>query len=179
MSTLTIGAPVIVRRGWMDNRGFTLLELIIVCVLIGIMLVVSVPTLRNSFIDDRLKATSRKIIGFINGVRELAVREQQSYFLNFDMTEARIWYEKDMKAEVKEEKEEKQELDFPAEVRISEIWTKSEGVYSDNQNRIWISPRGYMDQTILHLADETSVISLHFSPFLESVTIYDKYTPAQ
>ncbi len=175
-----------------DPSGFTLLELIIVSALIGIMLVISVPTLHNTFIDDRLKATSRKIIGLINGVRELAVREQQPYFLSIDKNENRIWYEKDMELEATEstedteeteeteETEDKSEVNIPDEVRISEIWTRSEGEYSDDQNRIWISRKGYMDQTVLHLRDDhDNVISLHFSPFLGSVAIYDEYTQAQ
>ncbi|MBW1635671.1 MAG: prepilin-type N-terminal cleavage/methylation domain-containing protein [Deltaproteobacteria bacterium] len=166
----------------MKNRGFTLLELIVVCVLIGIMLVVSVPTLRNAFVDDSLKATSRKIIGFVGGVRELAAREQQPYYLYFDRAEALLWYEKDMPGDVRERKdakEERQELNISAGVKISEIWTESEGIYADDQNRIWISPKGYMDQTVLHLAEGDRVISLHFFPFLHDVRIYDEYTPAR
>ena len=132
------------------GRGFTLLELIVVVALIGIMLVVSVPTLHNTLIDDRLKATSRKIIGLINGVRELAVREQQSYFLSIDRNENRIWYEKDSEigstgntedtedTEDIEDTEDKLELNIPDEIRISEIWTRSEGEYSDDQSRIWV-----------------------------------------
>jgi len=173
------GAGIRGRKAGSNSRGFTLLELIVVCFLIGIMLVVSVPTLKNTFVDDPLKATARKIIGFINGVRELAAREQQPYFLFFDRGDTLVRYEKDIPAGLKETKEVKQELDFPAEVKLSEIWTQSEGVYGDDQNRIWISPKGYMDQTVLHLADKTRVMSLHFSPFLESVTIYDKYTPGR
>lgn len=162
------------------QSGFTLLELIVVCVLIGTMLVVSVPTLRNSFIGDQLKTTSRKIIGFVNGIRQLAEREHQSYFLNIDKTENRIWYEKDITIETEEEIEDTEKLIFPSEVRIAEIWTRSEGEYSDDQHRIWISPKGYMDQTVLHLEDEgNNVISLHFSPFLDNVRVYDQYTPAQ
>jgi prepilin-type N-terminal cleavage/methylation domain-containing protein len=167
----------------MSGRGFTLLELVVVLALIGIMLVVSVPTLHDALIDDQLKATSRKIIGFIRGVRELAVREQQPYFLSIDKNENRIWYEKDTDIEATEDTEDtedREELTIPDKVRVSEIWTRSEGVYSDDQNRIWVNRKGYMDQTVLHLRDEDdNVISLHFSPFLGSVTIYDEYTEAQ
>ena len=170
----------------MSSRGFTLLELIVVVALIGIMLVVSVPNLQNTLIDDQLKATSRKIIGLIRGVRELAVREQQPYFLSIDRNQNRIWYEKDTEIEVTEDAEDtentgdRQELNIPDDIRISEIWTRSEGEYSDDQSRIWVSRKGYMDQTVLHLRDEDdNVLSLHFSPFLGSVTIYDEYTEAQ
>jgi prepilin-type N-terminal cleavage/methylation domain-containing protein len=172
-----------------SSSGFTLLELIVVIALIGIMLVVSVPTLQNTLIDDRLKGTCRKIIGLVNSVRELAAREQQSYFLNIDRNENRIWYEKDMEvgaveeeedAEETEETEGRQELNIPDEIRISEIWTRSEGEYSDDQSRIWVSSKGYMDQTVLHVTDDDdNVISLHFSPFLDNVRIYDEYTQAQ
>lgn len=153
------------------------------------MLVVSVPTLQNTLIDDRLKGTCRKIIGLVNSVRELAAREQQPYFLNIDRNENRIWYEKDMEvgaveeeedAEETEETEGRQELNIPDEIRISEIWTRSEGEYSDDQSRIWVSSKGYMDQTVLHVTDDDdNVISLHFSPFLDNVRIYDEYTQAQ
>ena len=172
-----------------SSSGFTLLELIVVIALIGIMLVVSVPTLQNTLIDDRLKGTCRKIIGLVNSVRELAAREQQSYFLNIDRNENRIWYEKDMEvgaveeeedAEETEETEGRQELNIPDEIRISEIWTRSEGEYSDDQSRIWVSSKGYMDQTVLHVTDvDDNVISLHFSPFLDNVRLYDEYTQAQ
>ena len=172
-----------------SSSGFTLLELIVVIALIGIMLVVSVPTLQNTLIDDRLKGTCRKIIGLVNSLRELAAREQQPYFLNIDRNENRIWYEKDMEvgaaeeeegAEETEETEGRQELNIPDEIRISEIWTRSEGEYSDDQSRIWVSSKGYMDQTVLHVTDDDdNVISLHFSPFLDNVRIYDEYTQAQ
>lgn len=169
-----------------SSSGFTLLELIVVLALIGIMLVVSVPTLQNTLLDDRLKGTCRKIIGLVNSVRELAAREQQPYFLNIDRNENRIWYEKDMEAgteegqEKTEEDEDRQELNIPEEIRISEIWTRSEGEYSDDQGRIWVSSKGYMDQTVLHVTDDDgNVISLHFSPFLDNVRLYDEYTQAQ
>ena len=170
-----------------SSSGFTLLELIVVIALIGIMLVVSVPTLQNTLIDDRLKGTCRKIIGLVSSVRELAAREQQPYFLNIDRNENRIWYEKDLEAGAEEEETEeteetegRQALNIPDEVRISEIWTRSEGEYSDDQGRIWVSSKGYMDQTVLHVTDDDdNVISLHFSPFLDNVRLYDEYTQAQ
>jgi len=169
-----------------SSSGFTLLELIVVIALIGIMLVVSIPTLQNTLLDDRLKGTCRKIIGLVNSVRELAAREQHPYFLNIDKNENRIWYEKDVEVEaaeeegVTEETEGRQELNIPDEIGVSEIWTRSEGEFSDDQSRIWISSKGYMDQTVLHVTDDDdNIISLHFSPFLDNVRLYDEYTQAR
>ena len=41
---------------------------------------------------------------------------------------------------------------------------------------LWINKQGYMDQTILHLADdEDKIISLVLSPFLSTIKAYDTY----
>jgi len=162
----------------MKDNGFTLLELIVVCALVGTMLVVSVPALRNIFVDDRLKSTSRKTIGLINSVRELAVREQQAYLVHFDKARKSIWFEQDGITDKIKEIDDKKNLAFPVGVRISEIWTRAQGVFSHDVDTIWVSRKGYMDQLILHFSDdEDNVISLHFSPFLEIVKVYDEYTP--
>ncbi len=161
-----------------DNKGFTLLELIVVCALIGIMLVVSVPALRNTLLEDQLKTTSRRMIGFINGVRELAVREHHAYVIHFNRTENTLWYEKDQHTDNKEKLMDRQSFTLSDDVRISEIWTRSKGVFPLNLDKIWVSRKGYMDQLILHLTDvQENVMSLHFSPFLQTVTVYDTYTP--
>ena len=162
----------------MKSDGFTLLELIVVCALIGTMLVVSVPALRDTLVDDRLKSSSRKTIGLINSVRAQAVREQQPYVIHLDRTRESIWFEKAEKTNKVKEVDDGKNLAFPVGVRISEIWTRAQGVFSNDVDTIWVSRKGYMDQFILHLSDDDdNVISLHFSPFLEIVKVYDEYTP--
>lgn len=82
-------APVPHRQ---SSCGFTLLELIIVLVLIGLLMVVTVPTLRNTLIDDPLRSSARKLIGYIGVIRGRAVREQQSYLVYIDLDQNRLWY---------------------------------------------------------------------------------------
>lgn len=77
-----------------ETRGFTLLELIVVCTLIGIMLTISVPSLRSAFSTNPLKSTARQVVGVINEVRQTAVRNQEPYHLYISQLENRIWYEK-------------------------------------------------------------------------------------
>jgi prepilin-type N-terminal cleavage/methylation domain-containing protein len=43
--------------------GFTLLELLVVCALMGLLLMSGVPAFRQAVIDDSLRSDSRKLIG--------------------------------------------------------------------------------------------------------------------
>ena len=161
-----------------DKRGFTLLELIVVTFLIGIMLSLSIPSLRNTFFTDPLKATTRKVIGLVGGVRELAAREQQPYLLHIDQSENRIWYEKDGNEEVEEVKNEERregEVLFPETVRISGVWMAGEDDSLEGQTTVWISKQGYMNNTTIQIEDDDGGhLNVQFSPFLDSVVVSDQ-----
>jgi len=185
------------------DRGFTLIEMIVVLALIGIMLFIGLPAFRDNLFDSSLKSTSRKVIGFVRGIREMAARERQSYYLHIDMIEESLWFAEDpdkpvwfdpmvqpqqtekiptvpeSDKEVKGEKTSHQKkLVFPDEVRIFEVETADSGKFSGGEKKIWISPKGYMEQMVLHLENRNEkIFSLHFQPFLKNVIIYEKYTP--
>ncbi len=152
--------------------GFTLLELIVVCALIGIMLSLSIPSLRTTFFSDPLKTTARKLIGLVNGVRELAVRQQQPYLLHINQMEKRVWYEReDKKVNKENEKRQKQEFRFPETVTLSGVWTGKDDS-SQEQTTIWITKQGYMKQTLIQIEDDAgNNLKVQFFPFLDSAVI--------
>ena len=190
-------------RGDSCVRGFTLIEMIVVLALISIMLFIGLPAFRDNLFDSSLKSTSRKVIGFVKGVRELAVRERQSYYLYIDMIDQSLRFSQDPDKPVwmepmayskqtqqiptvpESEKEAKREktghqdqLVFPDGVRIFEVQTADSGKIAEGEKKIWISQKGYMEQMVLHLEDRNKkIFSLHFQPFLENVTLYETYTP--
>ena len=167
-----------------SERGFTLLELIVVCALIGIMLSFSVPSLRMTLFSDPLKSTARNLIGLVNGVRELAVRHQQPYLLHISEAEKRIWYEMENNNEANNEAEKEnnheaekredrrgQELVLPETVEISGMWIG--GVESSEDRKvIWISKQGYIQRTRIRIEDKDGKhLNIQFFPFLDSVTV--------
>jgi prepilin-type N-terminal cleavage/methylation domain-containing protein len=165
-------------RGNSVEKGFTLVELIVVLSFIGIMLVISVPAFRENILDSSLNSAARKTIGYINGLRELAARQRQAYYLYVDMLEHSLWFEKDTEKKENRREERGEKLVFPDGVRVLEIQTETSGKLSAGKKKMWISRRGYMEQVVLHLTDgNEKVVSLHFQPFLENVRIYEKYTP--
>lgn len=155
-----------------NEKGFTLLELIVVCALIGLLLSFSVPSLRMTFFSDPLKSTARNMIGLVNGVRELAVRKQQPYLLHISPAERRIWYEIEDKAIVEEaENHRKEQILLPETVSISGLWV-GDAEASEEQTAIWISKQGYVQQTRIRIEDEDGRhLFVQFYPFLDSVTV--------
>lgn len=155
-----------------NEKGFTLLELIVVCTLIGILLSLSVPSLRMTFFSDPLKSTARNMIGLVNGVRELAVRQQQPFLLHISPGERRIWYEMEDRSKVDEaENRRKEQILLPESVNISGLWMGNVES-SEEQSAIWISKQGYVQQTRVRLEDDDGKhLVVQFFPFLDAVTV--------
>lgn len=161
-----------------SRQGFTLLELVIVCVLITISLAFSLPSFRQALVVDQLAASSRQVIALIREVRLLAAQEQQPYLIHFDLDRKKIWFQPDIPGseEGKEQISSQPGIEFPPSVRLQDIQTATTEKKQGGEVAIWINKQGYMEQTILHLADDrNNIISLVISPFLSTIKAHDTY----
>ena len=75
----------------MKRNGYTLIELALVVFLLGLMLVLAVPRVRETLISDGLKKTVRQLVGAAKELRTDAVREQLDYKLNLDLSNNAFW----------------------------------------------------------------------------------------
>jgi len=160
------------------EHGFTLLELIIVCALAAIFMALSLPTLRNTLLANELDSATRKIIATVRELRNLAVRGHTPYLLHFELGEGRIWYEADDGNE-SEDMAENRSFQLPEDIKLDEVIFSSQGKKSLNSATLWISNKGYMDQTTIHLSDsENRKATIVISPFSGSAQVYDEYVSA-
>jgi prepilin-type N-terminal cleavage/methylation domain-containing protein len=161
-----------------NQQGFTLLELIIVCLLITVSLAFSVPNLRQALVVDQLAANSRKVIALIKEVRNLAAQKQQPYLISFDLDGKKIWYQQDVPASMEEKNPgtPHPSIQFPSSVRIQDLQIGTAEKKTSGEVALWVNRQGYMEQTILHLADDQdNIISLVLSPFFSTIKAYDTY----
>jgi len=163
-------------RQFPTESGFSLFELLVVCALITIMIFFTLPALRDTFIDDPLKSTARKTIGLVNGVRELALREQQPYTLYLNRAERKLWYKKDTSASEEDEGKAIGHLfRFPEHIRITEIVTSARDVSATDEVAVWITRRGFMHETSIRFEDDAgSSLTLKFFPFVAAVQLIDE-----
>jgi len=155
------------------KQGFTLLELLIVCLLISISLGLSIPSLRSTLITDDLASGSRKVISLIKSARAKAVTNREPYLIFYDSAERKLWYRK---ANAADASDAHSSITLPAGVRIEEIKQASEkSGRNPALDGLWISKQGYMDETGIQLTDKgNSILSLLISPFLPDIQVTDE-----
>lgn len=156
------------------RSGFTLLELIVVCALIGMLLVAAVPGFRQAVVQDELRSDSRKLIGYIRGVREKTMRDQQPRLLIFDFSENRVFYQPETAGDDKEQ--ESPILKLTQEVSLRDLWTKSGGKKDAGRVEVRVSRQGYMDRSVVHLENrDGDGVSLLLFPFSTDIEVRDGY----
>lgn len=161
-----------------NTGGFTLLELILVMVLIGLTTSFALPKLSGFLGADQLKTTARRLIGLVHQTAGLARREQAAYLLSYDGNEHRFV----ARAEAEPEQSSTEaapkmlSLAVPASVSIGEFWSWYGGAQSRDQGKIRFSKEGYVEPTILYLVrDDGREMSLVLSPFLGTVRVMDNH----
>jgi prepilin-type N-terminal cleavage/methylation domain-containing protein len=159
-----------------NARGYTLIELIVVLVLVGLLGSLTLPRLRQSLLSDDLQGSTRQLAGLMRELRNEAQRQQQDRSLRFDLDAGIFWVEAgDMTADERAFARENASS-LPEGVRISDIWLKSKGVFSGGEVAIAVTRKGYVQPSAIHLADDAGrEFTLNFQPFLPKERTYNDY----
>lgn len=161
----------------LNNRAFTLLELIVVMVLIALTASFTVPQISNFLYTDQLKATVRKLEGLISQSSQLAQRRQVPYLLKYIINERRFIVEPVLPEAEKDERANKEgELHLAETVTVKDFWTWYGGIRPPEELLIQFSKSGYVEPTVIHLQEEGGQeISVVLSPFLGKIQVVDSY----
>lgn len=159
----------------MKKNGYTLIELAVVVFLLGLMLSLVVPRVRENLIGDGIRTSVRRLIGAVRELRADAIREQVDYVLHLDLSSHSFWtYSLDMTSEKRDEKK-KDAFHFPEGVRIADVSQIGVERKSDGEIAVRFSKKGHVQPTIIHLRKDDRYFTLIFSPFSGSVKVYEKY----
>ena len=160
----------------MDERGYTLIELAVVVILLGLIFTIASPRIRESLFRDNLKGATRQIVGIITELRDKAVREHKEYVLHFDLESSRFWFDSPSMTEEERARAAADASPLPGEVRIMDVWFSERGKIMIGEVAILINKKGYIEQSVIHLGTEDrKEYTLVLSPFIRRVEVYDKY----
>jgi len=159
----------------LNRQGFTLVELTVVIFLVGLMLLVAVPRVRDTVLTNELKSTVNYLGQTAQELRGTSVREQIDYLLYLDITERMIWFHPfDMTPEARSEAK-KESYHLPGKVRIADGYRFGREKQTDGEIIIRFFREGYLSPTVVHLADDSDSFTLVFEPFLNEIKVHDGY----
>lgn len=164
-----------IRKPYNNNRGYTLIELILVIVLLGLVFSITVPRFRQALLSDSLDSTTLRLMGYVQDLREKAVSGHVSYNLHIDIREKRLWAVAGNASEEEKDTAIEKAFELPADITIQDVWSWSSGKFY-NEGIIRFSRKGYVEKSMIHLqSDDGREISLELTPFLGSIKIHEGY----
>jgi prepilin-type N-terminal cleavage/methylation domain-containing protein len=161
--------------GKVNKQGFTLVEILLVIILIGVVLVLAVPSIRDVLTGDNLKKASRQFIAMERKLHVEAVRDQITYILCIDLPNSAYWViTSDMTPE-KQDEIKKRPLHLPSDVIIMDIVDENNQKTSVGEARLYFGKNNICSPAIIHLAYQEDRMTIVINPFLGVTDIYDKY----
>lgn len=150
-----------------NDRGFTLIEMVVVTALIAIMLMVAIPRLSGGFFSSDEGKTARWIIATVSQLREKAVTEQKTYLLNVSPDIQRFWITVDDMAETDASSARDEGYRLPRGIRIDHVAFSSDERISSGSIPIGFYPQGYSDKAVIRLrTTDGERLSFFIEPFL-------------
>ena len=155
------------------QRGFTLIELIVVISVVGLMLFFTIPNLQGNLLPQSPEDVTRWIIRAEKMLRENAVRHNRRYTLHLDLPTGKIWFsdESMMPGDIEESAAKAKKLS--GDIKISEVRFPLKDYTALERAEIRFYPKGYSDKAVIRLSKGYSErYSLHIEPFLPGVRVF-------
>ena len=157
------------------SSGFTLVELLLVIVIMGVILALAVPSTRDVLTGDNLKKASRQIIGMEKKLRVEAVRDQMDYILCLDLPNSAYWVVASDMTPEKQDEIKKRPQHLPSGVVILDIVGENNKKQPADEARIKFGKKNICSPAVIHLAYEENRMTMVINPFLGVTNVYDKY----
>lgn len=149
--------------------------------LITITVSFAVPNIRSSLFTDELKGAARKLVGLVSAGSQQALRQHAPYQLTYD-SDTRSFELAPVGSSAgtgdQEDSSEggKYRLRLPSGVKVKDFTSYHGGTQSTGKLTVWISDKGYVDLTLIHLQDGNSdELTVMLSPFLGVTKVLDGY----
>jgi len=163
-------------RGPGDERGFTLIELTIVIVLLALISGLLFPLVANWGQDDLL-ASARRLSGTVRYLYNEAALSRNEHRLIFDLDAG------DYRTRVLEPDGRLQEVEgqgrdghLSGDTRFQDVVVIPRGKFTAGEVTTLFHPTGWLDETIVHLADDDGrQLTLHFNPLTGVVELFEGY----
>jgi len=175
--------PTLKAGTWKADRGkaavgFTLVELTVVIMLIGIILLVTYPRFEGSFFASNIKLASRRLAAAVRYTQSRAANQRKECRINYDLDHNTYWVsirgnDGDFVADASPLSRDHK---LPEGVIFEDIISPRDGKVQEGQTFTLFLPKGMVDRSQIHLKDETGRrFTLIILPLTAEVRFFDTY----
>jgi general secretion pathway protein H len=160
-----------------NKKGYTLIELMVVIILLGLVFAITAPRFRDAVLNDNLKSTTRKLVGKINELRTDAIQKQETLLLFFDLESNMYWDGPGgMTPEGRDLRRKERATYLPQGIRITDISFMDRDKKIGGEISLRFNKKGYVQQSAIHLeAEDGREFTIVLRTFLPGVKIFEKY----
>ena len=165
-----------IRRLSANKRGFTLIELMVVMLLISIILAVAIPRFDSAPFQDPRKKLSRWMINAVRHLRTEAIQKQKVQALVVDLSGQRMWMIHEEMSEQELEAAAEKAFTIDRSIRMMNARYPDQESINTGTIEVRFYPSGYSDRVLILLeSEDTERISFLLEPLLPKVKILDEW----
>lgn len=158
------------------KRGFTLIEVMVVMLLISIVLAVVVPRFEGGPLQDPMKKFSRWMINTVRELRSAAIQKQETQTLVVDISNQRMWITRESMSEEELEAAAEKAFSLYGAIKIVNVKFPGEDAVSTETVGINFYPAGYSDRAVIRLqGDDAERLSFLLEPLLPKLKVFEEW----
>ena len=158
------------------SRGFTLIELMVVMLLITIMFAVTIPRLDGAILQDPRKKTTRWLMSTVSALRAAAIEKQKSQILVLNLDENRLWTTDAEMDEKGQSVAAEKAFALPGGIRIMEVQFPGKKRVGSGNATVVFYPGGYSDQAAINLeSGDAERFAYRVEPLLPKIKVVEEW----
>ena len=158
----------------MNEKGYTLIEMAVVVLLIGLTIGIAVPKVRDTFAGDNLKKSTRQLIGLTRELRSTAVREQLDYELHIDLDRQKFWSCSADTTPEKRDELKRRASGLSTGIRISDVWLSGNEKKAQGEVILRFFKKGYAQPARIRIGSESRKLALVLTPYIPTVEVIEE-----
>ncbi|MBW2129854.1 MAG: prepilin-type N-terminal cleavage/methylation domain-containing protein [Deltaproteobacteria bacterium] len=166
-------------------QGFTLIEVTVVLILVGLFYFSALPKVNNFLFQRDLKAAARSLKATVNLLRTKSIATHRFTVLNLDLDRGLYWgqYEAE-ELSGGHSSDEKEMLapprHLPEGIRFLDAYNMNTTKKTFGVVKSRFNPKGILEETVIHLADARGkTLTIIINAFTGRFTLYNEYVDVE